>query len=242
MEHLNYFAAFMVGFLGGVHCIGMCGGVIGALTMAIDQENQSRRLCILFIYNLSRIFSYVLIAVLFFLLADELRDYLSLFFTRVFAGFLLIAMGLYLADWWRGLTLLEKGGAIVWRRIQPLSKFFIPVKTAWQACFLGVIWGWLPCGLIYTALVYSAIAEDVSHAALTMLSFGLGTLPATFLSGLLAEQVIGFVRKNNIKVLMALLLITFGLWTIYHGIRHVDHAPNMQGNEFDNHKYHYHLV
>ena len=112
IDALPLLTAFTIGLLGGAHCLGMCGGVMGALTIAVDKSQQWQRILIIAFYNIGRITSYVLIAVLFYFLVDSIERYLALSFMRLVAGILLIAMGLYIADWWRGLVYLEKGGGI----------------------------------------------------------------------------------------------------------------------------------
>ena len=230
MEYFSFITAVSIGLLGCAHCIGMCGGVIGALTMAVDARDSKRRLGLITAYNIGRISSYVLIAILFYLLVDQFESYFALSFMRNIAGLLLIAMGLYIANWWRGLVYLEKLGAHLWRLIQPLSKTLVPVKTAWQALFLGLIWGWLPCGLIYSALVYSATAPTLAQAALIMFGFALGTLPTVLLGSFMAERFITFIKAKNVRIVMALLIILFGVWTIIN-----NHGGHVVGISQSNH-------
>ncbi len=235
MDYLSFITALSIGLLGGAHCIGMCGGVIGALTMAVDTRDTARRVSLIVAYNAGRIASYVLIAVVFYLLIDQLESYFALGIIRSLAGFLLIAMGLYLANWWRGLVYLEKLGAHLWRLIQPLSKRLLPVKTLWHASLLGIIWGWLPCGLIYSALVYSATASSAANAAFVMFGFALGTLPTVLLGSFMAERFSAFIKKKNVRNIMAVCIIFFGVWTIInnhahhigHGT-HSDHSTALQ--------------
>lgn len=207
--------AFVMGLLGGAHCIGMCGGIIGALTMASNHHSSRKRWLLIGLYNTGRILSYVVIALVFYLLVDALESYFSWRFMRVVAGFLLIAMGLYLADWWRGLVYLEKLGGIFWRFLQPLSRRLIPVKYYRQAFVLGALWGWLPCGLIYSALVYSATASSAFSAGITMFAFALGTLPAVLITGLFAEKIMSYIKHRISRTIMAILMMVFGLWVLY---------------------------
>lgn len=220
MDYFSFITALTIGLLGGAHCIGMCGGIMGALTMAVEARNTARRASLIIAYNVGRISSYVLIAVVFYLLVDRLESYFSLSIMRSLAGFLLIAMGLYLANWWRGLVYLEKLGAHLWRLIQPLSKRLLPVKTLSHASLLGFIWGWLPCGLIYSALVYSATASSVSNAAFIMFGFALGTLPTVLLGSFMAEGFSVFIKAKNVRNIMAICIICFGVWTIIHNHTH----------------------
>ncbi len=237
MDYLAFFSAFSIGLLGGAHCIGMCGGVIGALTMAIDAKHYQRRLLLISAYNIGRVSSYVIIAVIFYLLVNSIENYLSLNIMRTIAGLLLIAMGLYLANWWRGLTYLEKLGGYLWRFLQPLSKPLLPVTKNWQALFLGAIWGWLPCGLIYSALAYSATASSVQSAALIMLSFAMGTLPAVLLGSLFAERFSIVIKQKNIRVTMAVLIIIFGIWTLLNS--HHGHGESINNIDMENHQIHH---
>lgn len=215
-DFASFVVAFSIGLLGGAHCLGMCGGIMGALTMAISTDDTLKRWSTVVVYNIGRISSYSLIAFLFYILIHQLESYLALEFMRYVAGFLLIAMGLYLANWWRGLVYLEKLGTYLWRHIQPLSKTLLPVKTLPQAFVLGIVWGWLPCGLVYSALAYSATAVDALNAIGMMLAFGLGTLPAVVTSGLLAERLAAFIRLTGLRRFFAILLILFGIWTLWH--------------------------
>ena len=221
IDWFTLLAALSMGLLGGAHCLGMCGGIVGALTMAVDTNDTARRWLLLMLYNVGRIFSYVVLSILFFSLVHSVESYFALDFMRYVAGLLLVAMGLYVANWWQGLLYVEKAGGFIWRLIQPLSKPLFPVNKNWQAVSLGMVWGWLPCGLIYSALAYSATAASVSGAAMIMLSFALGTLPAILLSGLLAERLMILIKHKVTRSLMALLLIAFGLWTLLSN--HIPH-------------------
>ena len=214
MDYLSLITAFSMGLLGGAHCIAMCGGIIGALTISLKPDQYWQRLYLILSYNLGRILSYMLIALLFYQLVSSLAAYLSLGFMRIVAGLLLIAMGLYLANWWRGLVYLEKAGGFLWQYIQPMARSLMPVKSIPQAFLLGMIWGWLPCGLIYSALVYSATANNAYSAVLVMLGFALGTLPAVLLSGLLAERLLAIIQIQQVRIVMSILIIFFGVWTI----------------------------
>ena len=208
-------AAFGLGFLGGAHCIGMCGGIMGALSFGMSDSTAAMRYRILLSYNIGRILSYGLIGLLFGSLGYLLGAYDVL---RIIAGTLLIAMGLYLANWWRGLTWLELGGAYFWRYIQPLGKGLMPVSSSPKALLLGAVWGWLPCGLVYSALAYASAQANPYQAAAVMVAFGLGTLPSVMAGGLMAERIKATIQNRNIRSVFALIIIGFGCWTIYAGL------------------------
>lgn len=219
-----YLAAFVIGFLGGGHCIGMCGGIMAALSFSVPATEPARRWRILLSYNLGRIGSYTLIGVLAGALGYQLSAGHGLSVLRVIAGLLLIAMGLYLANWWRGLTYLEKAGGLLWRQLQPLGSRLMPVKSSGPALLLGMLWGWLPCGLVYTALAYGLSQASVAGAAGVMLAFGLGTLPAVLASGVFAERMKALMQHRGLRLLMAVLIMLFGVWTIVAAAQHSLHG------------------
>ena len=225
--------AFMLGLLSSSHCIGMCGGIMGALTMAIPAEAKGRRLRILLGYNLGRVLSYSLMGLLVGAFAHQLAELGAVVWLRWMAGLLLIAMGLYLANWWRGLVYVESAGRYLWAYIQPLGKSLMPVNSLPKAILLGAIWGWLPCGLVYSALVYSmAQANSLASGAL-MLAFGLGTLPAVLATGLVAQQLMKLMQLRYLRWVFALSIILFGLWTIWGGGHHHGHHTGMDHSGMD---------
>ena len=145
-------SAFLVGLLGSVHCIGMCGGIVGVLGSTLPDERSGGVNSIPFwlSYNAGRILSYASAGVLAGFLGNAA---LSLFTpTRVaeigivLSASFMIALGLYLAGWWRGLVGIEVLGGFLWRRIEPLARAMLPVTSPFKAFPLGLLWGWLPCG------------------------------------------------------------------------------------------------
>ena len=214
MIELSIFSAFLVGLLGGGHCIGMCGGFVGAISAHLPSQ-QSAKLPFLLAYNSGRILSYTLAGMIAgaigassFFLSNILPIQKSLYF---FSSVILILLGLYLAGIWHGLTYLEKIGHFVWRYLQPHSKRFIPIKSLKQALFLGGLWGWLPCGLVYSVLITAIASGDLVKGGLLMLAFGLGTLPTLLAMGLTAIQLKLFLQNLWVRRLSGLLVIGFGL-------------------------------
>ena len=207
-------SALILGLLGGGHCLGMCGGLMGALTLAIPKEQRSRRFRLLLAYNLGRILSYATAGLLIGLAGWAVANSPAALFMRVLAGLLLIAMGLYLAGWWSGLTRIESLGRGLWRYIQPVANRLLPVSSLPRALLLGALWGWLPCGLVYSTLLWSASQGNALDSALLMLAFGLGTWPVLLATGLAAERVTALLRKRSVRMAGGLLVILFGIWTL----------------------------
>jgi len=212
-------SAFVIGLLGGVHCAGMCGGIMNALCFAMPKHPQSKtRISLtLILYNLGRVFSYSLAGAMVGGIGMLLQGPSGILGAelRIFAGLMMIAMGLYLAGWWRGLAHLESlGNHVVWRHVQPVTNKLMPVNKAWQALVLGMLWGWLPCGLVYSTLTLAGAAGHWQQSALIMASFGLGTVPVMLLTGAFATQFKAWVQKTAVRNIAALLIIAFGVWTI----------------------------
>ena len=143
---------------------------------------------------------------------------------RYAAGFLLIAMGLSVANWWQGIRILEKAGGRLWQPVQRFSSRFLPIRNPLQGVALGLCWGLMPCGLIYSALAWSATAQSAIGAASLMFCFGLGTLPAMLATSLGADRLQAFLRRRGLKIIIAVLLIGSGIWTLYLTYSHSGHA------------------
>lgn len=222
-EWLIFLPMVVMGLISSGHCIGMCGGIMGALTMAIPASASHKRWGILGAYNVGRLLSYTLMGFIVGLFAEQLIRMGGASWLRIIAGVLLVMMGLYLANWWRGLTYLEAFGRYVWVYIQPLGKPLLPVNTRSKALLLGALWGWLPCGLIYSALAL-AMTQTPILAAGSMLAFGLGTLPAVLFAGIAAQNIAHFLQKRHVRVGLAMLLVAYGGWTISGGLG--SHAHN----------------
>jgi len=207
-------SALILGLLGGGHCLAMCGGLMGALTLAIPREQRSRRLRLLAAYNLGRIFSYACAGLLIGLLGWAVINSPGAMLLRVVAALLLISMGLYLAGWWSGMTRIEGLGRWLWRFIQPIASRLLPVSSTPRALLLGALWGWLPCGLVYSTLLWAASQGNAWYSGLLMLAFGVGTWPVLLATGLAAERTHALLRRRSVRVAGGLLVIVFGLWTL----------------------------
>jgi sulfite exporter TauE/SafE len=209
-------AAFAVGVLGGVHCLGMCGGIVGAISLS-HAGSESPAWPRLLAYNLGRMSSYVVAGARAGLLGAALLGAMpqGQRILELLAAVFLILLGLYLAGWWPVLARLEQVGGRVWKRIEPLGRRFIPVRHAGQAFVVGGIWGWLPCGLVYSVLVWALSAGSAADGALLMAAFALGTLPNLMLMGLFAARLARFVRNELVRQGAGGLLIAYGLWRIF---------------------------
>jgi sulfite exporter TauE/SafE len=207
-------SALVLGLLGGGHCLGMCGGLMGALTMVIPADQRAKRLRLLMAYNLGRVLSYAVAGFVIGLAGWAVANSPAAMVLRVVAALLLITMGLYLAGWWSGLTRIESLGRSLWRHIQPIASRLMPVTSLPRALAVGALWGWLPCGLVYSTLLWSASQGDALDSALLMLAFGIGTWPVLLATGLAAERLTALLRKRGVRVVGGVMVILFGLWTL----------------------------
>lgn len=216
---LDAWAALLIGLLGAGHCIAMCGGVAAAFSMAIPQQQRRWQWLYLLSYNAGRITSYslagALVGGLFASLADVSLGRQGLTFLRVLTGLMMILLGLYLARWWFGLLKLEHLGNGLWRRLRPLAGHFVPFSHPLAALPFGMVWGWLPCGLVYSALTWSAVSGSMAQGALIMALFGLGTLPTLLALGGLAERLRHWLNHPNFRTVSGILLIFYGLFTLF---------------------------
>ncbi|EKN47731.1 MULTISPECIES: sulfite exporter TauE/SafE family protein [Pseudomonas syringae group] len=208
------FSALVLGLLGGGHCLGMCGGLMGALTLAIPREQRARRMQLLMAYNLGRIVSYAIAGFFSGVVGWAVANSPGATTLRVSAALLLIAMGLYLAGWWSGLTRIERLGRGLWRYLQPFATRLLPISSIPRALLLGALWGWLPCGLVYSTLLWAASQGNAIDSALLMLAFGLGTWPVLLATGLAAERTTALLRRRSVRTAGGMLVILFGLWTL----------------------------
>ncbi len=214
MPDSGFLALFLVGLLGGTHCVGMCGGIVGALSMG-----ASARWSMLLAYNGGRILSYALAGALAGALGaaslgleGQVPIRLILYFL---ANLMLVALGFYLLGVTRALAFTERAGQYLWRLIQPLTRRFLPARSVGQAFPLGVLWGWLPCGLVYSALAGALAAGSAGRGAALMLAFGLGTLPNLLLAGILLARLNEFVRRPLVRAISGLLVLGFGLYGLF---------------------------
>ena len=206
-------AAFLIGLLGGVHCIGMCGGIVGALTVQAPRRRQAWDLHLA--YSAGRIASYACAGAIMGMIGGA-----GLIFNQVLpvqlllyvlANLVLISLGLYLAGLGNQLVRLEALGAGLWRRVQPYSANILPADNAGKAFLLGALWGWLPCGLVYSLLASAMLSGAAGSGAAVMLAFGLGTLPNLLLAGILFERLRGFAVDRRVRLAAGAMVAGFGV-------------------------------
>ncbi len=209
-----WLSALFVGLIGsGTHCLGMCGGIMGALSVNIRRDGRSA--CpYLLAYNLGRVMSYTLAGAVLGglghgLVAAVPGAAVASLGDRIAALFM-VALGLFLGGWWRVLGRLEAWGARGFAYIRPLGERLMPVTRLPQALALGVLWGFLPCGLVYSVLAWALASGSALKGAALMAIFGLATAPGLLTLG--GTQRLALVlRKRSVRQALAALVVVYGL-------------------------------
>ncbi|MGB7650837.1 MAG: sulfite exporter TauE/SafE family protein [Gallionella sp.] len=214
MTDFSIIAVFFVGLLGGVHCLGMCGSIVGLLTTQLP--NNKNLLPFHLAYSTGRVASYSVAGALVgsvgaagLLWRDQVPIQHLLF---ALSSLMLIALGLYLAGLGNLVRRIEGVGRGLWQRLQPFTARLFPVVTPSRAFQLGVVWGWLPCGLVYSVLLTALASGSARSGALIMLAFGLGTLPNLLLIGLFWQRVKSWVQHPRVRLMAGLLVAALGVY------------------------------
>jgi len=221
MPETGYIAVFLVGLLGGTHCAAMCGGIVSALASQTPvrmpgQTGEKAVWPLHLAYNIGRISSYALAGAVMgsiggigLLFNAILPVQMALY---VVANLMLVALGFYLTGFTRVLAFAEGLGQGFWSRIQPLTGRFLPARRISQALPLGMLWGWLPCGMVYSILTTALVSGSAGRGAGLMLAFGLGTLPNLLLAGLLLKRLRAATRMRSLRLASGMLVLGFGVF------------------------------
>lgn len=221
MTNIDFIGALVIGLLGAGHCLGMCGGVAAAMSLGIPP--QKAKWPYLVLYNLGRISSYTLAGAMIggtvasLLALSDLTQHLAVL--RLFAAIMMLLLAAYMAQVWNGLSYIERLGSKLWRFISPLTSKLMPLRSPLYAYPFGLVWGWLPCGLVYSALSWAAVAGSASGGGLVMLGFGLGTLPAMLTVGALAERIKPILNNHALRLICATMLALYGFYTAYSALK-----------------------
>ena len=241
--------ALATGFLGSVHCLGMCGGISATVALASPHGGTSNSKLVprspqvaiinmrsrsvetvhtimstantnVFAFNVGRISSYAIAGGLAgtlggalagvgqgWVISDTLSARTALF---VLANLLVMFTGLYLMGYTKLLAPLERAGGHLWRRISPLTRGLLPLRSTGHAALFGMLWGWIPCGMVYAMLLTAMSSGSTSSGMATMFAFGAGTLPAMLLSGWAAGTLQRWTRRPRVRIVAGLVVVTLG--------------------------------
>ena len=233
-SELTFLAALLAGFLGSTHCIGMCSGIAGTIGISTAASPSFlNRASYLLLYNFGRIFSYVIAGLLAGAIGniglgafpETVAHNIAFGISIVF----LIALGTYLAGWWSFLPKLELVGSKLWRIIEPLGRKLLPVRNPYQAFMFGIVWGWLPCGLVYSVLAWAVATGNAKQGALLMLGLGLGTLPTVLCLGMAGQTLLRLRRHALVRQAAGISLVLFAtvMFALYQFNQHAYSVQHM---------------
>ncbi len=209
------YTAFIMGLFGSLHCVGMCGPI--ALALPVQTESRVTMVLKLMLYNLGRTVTYVFLGVLIGLLGEGL-------FLAGMQKWLSIALGISLLVIVIFSINVENRllKSPFWGRaflsVKVLLGKLLKSKSAPALFRTGIINGFLPCGLVYMAVVGAVSMGDLMDSAFYMLLFGLGTLPLMLLTAV-TGQLAGLKWRNGMKKLFPVFVTAVALLLIYRGIR-----------------------
>lgn len=244
IETKDLIVALMIGLGSTGHCIMMCGGISSSLLSKIGHYSTAEKLLRLVLFHGGRLLCYSSIGLLFGSLIQNSANYAQTgFITRTIAGALLILIGLYIAGFSRVLQQLERRMAFFWRALQPIVQRYLPMQKIHHALFIGFLWGFLPCGIIYSTALWAGSEARHSSAALLMFVFGLGTLPGLMIVHIGSHAIVQSWKKLFPKRAIGILMILFGLWSlpfVYQPL--MSYVADMQKqNGETNHHHHHHM-
>lgn len=229
-DAISLSAAFIAGIAGSAHCFAMCGGLAGALGIRARATATSTGSAFTnaAAYHVGRLGGYTAAGAFCGLIGATLQavvDLASLGSTlRIASGVLLMMIALRMLSPWNPLRWLETLGAKFWRRLQPFTLRTGKLTGHAHAVALGFLWGWLPCGLIYSMLLLAALSGHALHGAAILLAFGLGTLPSMLTSSVLASQVQRVLKSRWPRFASGTLLLLFGAWMIWISLPAAGHT------------------
>lgn len=212
----DFAAAFITGLLGATHCIAMCGGI--ACILGSRANNSSNKFLVSIGFNLGRILSYsiagAIVAGSIQAISQVHRSVYMLVGLQWFAAIMLILLGIHLTRWWSILTPLEQLGKGLWSKVQPRASKMLALQHPAASLPLGMLWGWLPCGLVYSTLVLSASQANWLNGAGVMFSFGLGTFSVMLLAVLLGQQLTKLMTNRILQVCSGLSVLCLGIYQV----------------------------
>lgn len=215
-NNLIYLTAFLIGIAGSIHCIGMCSSIIIILSINVKDTNKKKYLIIC--YNIGRIFSYSIIGLIggiFGTTLFNLSNNVILASTiKLFSGTIITLLGLYLLGLSNKFLFIEKFLSKIFYNLTPFYKKIISVKTYWKALLIGLLWGYIPCGLVYSVFIWALSSGDIIKSCLLMTFFGLGTLPSIISVGYSQFFIKKINKHKMIKNIINSFITIFGIFII----------------------------
>lgn len=205
-------AALFMGFFGSPHCLGMCGGLVAAFSLSMKEVSPAKRRALIATYHIGRLLSYASLGLIAGLLGTAVLQLLMVGnnIPRILLGLVLVFVGMTMLGL-PFLTKLERFGMRFWQALAPLRKKVFPLTTFPRALTAGLLWGFLPCGLVYGALLIAVVGHDPLTGAVLMFVFGLGTVPMLVAT----HKTVGWMRNQigrlRLRQLNGAIMVISGL-------------------------------
>lgn len=220
-------AALLAGLLGSAHCLGMCGGISGLFAVNAGVATLRTQIPFALTYNAGRVISYAVLGSIVGLFGSVIVKASPSVAVgiRLASGIIIILVGLKVAFDVRWLNAIERMGATLWSRISPAARGLVPVTSLPRALGLGLLWGWLPCGLVYSVLMIAATSAAPLSGAAVMVAFGVGTMPAMIMTGLGAARLAELMRRRSARLGMGLVIVAMGILTMISPVSRLVATP-----------------
>ena len=209
-------AAFLMGFLGSPHCLGMCGGVVAAFSLSMKDVSPAKRRRLIATYHFGRLVSYSILGLVAGLIGTTVLEPLMKGNStpRILLGLVLVFVGVTMLGM-PFLNKLERVGMRFWQYLSPVRQKVFPLNTYPRALAAGLLWGYLPCGLVYGALLIAVVAHDPLSGAALMFVFGLGTVPMLVAT----HETVGWLRDKigrfRLRQVNGALMVLSGMAVIF---------------------------
>ena len=226
-----FLAAFSMGLFGSPHCLGMCGGIVTAFGLSMQHVSDSKKNGLILTYHFGRLISYSLLGLIASVVGVAIfQSIMSNSAPRIVLGAVLVLIGLAML----GLPLfnqLEKVGMRFWQSLAPIRKKVFPIDSFGKALFAGLLWGFLPCGLVYGALMMAIAGNDIATGAALMFVFGLGTMPMLIATQKTVGMLQSSIKNFRLRQINGVIMMLSGLAVIFIPMMmHHNHGSHNQGS------------
>ena len=226
-----FLAAFSMGLFGSPHCLGMCGGIVTAFGLSMQHVSDSKKNGLILTYHLGRLISYALLGLIASVVGVAIfQSIMSNSAPRIVLGAVLVLIGLAML----GLPLfnqLEKVGMRFWQSLAPLRKKVFPIDSFGKALFAGLLWGFLPCGLVYGALMMAIAGNNIATGAALMFVFGLGTMPMLIATQKTVGMLQSSIKHFRLRQINGVIMMLSGLAVIFIPMMmHHNHGSHNQSS------------
>ena len=241
-------AALLMGFFGSPHCLGMCGGLVTAFGLSMKDVSPAKRRALVATYHFGRLTSYAFLGLVAGLIGTAVLQPLmqSNSASRILLGLVLVFVGVTMLGA-QFLKNLERFGMRFWQYLSPIRQKVFPLNTFPRALSAGLLWGFLPCGLVYGALLIAVVAHNPLSGAALMFIFGLGTVPMLVAThetvGWLRDKIGRFrLRQLNGAVMvlsgLAVVFVPIAMSSMHGGGQGMEHGDTMMITDTDGTTHH----